>query len=114
MFGLKWFPSAQYAGTVARVDPRGGSVPDVSSSMNWNNMHTPYRGRATDFAAPANEGDGRPTRYIQSMPGLNAQGQSQALAQILQGILRRQTVGLGGQNVQVPYRGISFGVITNG
>ena len=94
------------------TDPRGGRVPNVSSSLDWNNLHTPYRGLATDFYAPPLEGNGRPMGYLQSMPGLNAQLNSDALRQVLTGIRANQQ-GRGGQNVQVAYRGMQFGVTEN-
>jgi hypothetical protein len=86
-------------------DPRGGRVLDASSDLLFNNLHVPYRGRATDFMAPAIDPQGRPTSYLQTFPGVDSQLASASLERVLAG-LRAKEAGLGGYNGQIFYTGL--------
>lgn len=91
-------------------DPRGGMALDVSSNRALNQLHTPYRGAAVDFQAPNLDPSGRPMTVMVMMPGANDPLSQSSLAKAIEGLSKRETVGLGGYAAQHYYPSFSAGV----
>ena len=90
-------------------DSRGGRVINLDTGINYNNLHIPYRGTATDFQAPHTDGTGQPLSYMQFLPPAATEVADSALAQAI-GTIDHRIATPGGFAAQDFFPGLTFGV----